>query len=331
MKLTPLVALSLAGCSLYFGDGPTYELTLGGPLPGKCGDPEVHVFGVYETRSDHSGGYHPTGEGHVSIERKGDHILVLSSYEPTDWKVSLASGANVLQVVLIGYEKQSVDLDVPVVHGNGYTCRFTGEGCETSDLLDLISQGGGTQVTSFHGCYRATEWTLHADGSVASSCDTAAGYEVIERYAGCGGGSDDGGMGDWGRLDFQTFSPAPCTGERYVRFDKRYGKWVGAVLCDARSYKLYMSESPEETFLEIADYAGHGQDHCELVNPEFTIPNEDDIKSGGCTACSVSDLIDINGAPVYARGVFGQPFERVTSRFWADLTTNRYSCGVSIP
>jgi hypothetical protein len=33
----------------------------------------------------------------------------------------------------------------------------------------------------------------------------------------------------------------------------------------------------------------------------------------------------------YARAQFGEPFARVTSRFWADLTTSRYSCGVAIP
>jgi hypothetical protein len=34
---------------------------------------------------------------------------------------------------------------------------------------------------------------------------------------------------------------------------------------------------------------------------------------------------------MYVRAGFGQPFERVTSQFWADLTTMVYSCGISIP
>lgn len=92
-----------------------------------------------------------------------------------------------------------------------------------------------------------------------------------------------------------------------------------------------MSERRDDAFLDIADFAGHGQDHCELVDPAFTIPDEDDITSGGCTSCSVGDLIDLEGPPVYARARFGEPFERVTSTFWADLTTNVYSCGVAIP
>lgn len=37
------------------------------------------------------------------------------------------------------------------------------------------------------------------------------------------------------------------------------------------------------------------------------------------------------GVPVYARAKFGQPFQRVISQYWADLTTTTYSCGVAIP
>jgi hypothetical protein len=92
-----------------------------------------------------------------------------------------------------------------------------------------------------------------------------------------------------------------------------------------------MSGTRTGPFLEIADFAGHGQDHCELVNPAFKIPNEDDITSGGCTTCSVGPLVDLIGVPVYARSRFGEPFQRVQSRYWADLSTTFYSCGISIP
>ena len=42
-------------------------------------------------------------------------------------------------------------------------------------------------------------------------------------------------------------------------------------------------------------------------------------------------VLDLIGVPVYARGTFGEPFERVTSQNWADLTTAWYRCGVAIP
>ncbi len=137
--------------------------------------------------------------------------------------------------------------------------------------------------------------------------------------------------GDWIAYDFETFGTSECTGERFVRYQPAYDRWVGAVLCgSAERYKLYLSARQDDLFFEIADYAGHGQDHCELVNPDFSLPNEDDITSGGCTNCAVGDLVDIIDAPVYARGYFGESFRLTTSQFWGDLTTTWYECGVAI-
>ena len=336
MKVTALLVLSLAGCGLYFdGDSPSnVVLTLDGPLPDKCGSPEVHVIGIYEARGDHQGSNHPIGSANVAIERGGSHVLVLSAYEPTSWNVRLAPNAKLEAITLIGGQEQTVNVtNVPIdrTSGCGYSYPYDGEGCDTNELLALAEAHAGAPITSFHGCYQASSWVLHQDGTADSNCNTTAGYEVSEKYAECGG--DGGGDGkDWESKDFDTFSPPTCTGARYVRRDEHYGVWIGAILCGGSTYyKLYMSEHADEPFLEIADYAGHGQDHCELVNPAFTIPDEDDITSGGCTECSVHNVVDPIDVPVYARARFGEPFERVTSQFWADLTTSVYSCGVSIP
>lgn len=339
MKLFPLFALSLAGCSLYFSSDepglttPSDPIVHGefkGPLPARCGKPEVHVIGVYEAHGNHGGNNHPPGDAQVKIDRPGEHSLVLSAYEPVNWHVTLGTGARLTSVSLIGYQAQNVDLsNVPVKRGQGcgYSYPYNGEGCNTDELLATAKELAGADLTTFHGCYQASSWTLNADGSASSNCNTSAGYQVDELIAGCSGG----GSYKWEKADFQTHSPAACTGERFLRRDEKYGVFVGAVLCgDSRHYKLYMSASRTAPFLEVADYAGHGQDHCELVNPEFKIPNEDDIQSGGCTDCSVGPVIDVDGVPVYARANFGQPFERVTARFWADLTNPVYSCGVAI-
>jgi len=356
MRLAALFALTLAGCSLYFGPdtaspgddpGPGSQGTPlppgkplppvpspvppappplpGGTLPPSCGSPEVHVIGVYETSSNHN----TVGDAYVGIERPGNHVLVLSAYEPTNWHVFLAAGATVRSVQLLGYYAQTVDLpNVPVTHGAacGYSYPYNGGGCDTNALLALAAAQAGASVTTFHGCYQATSWKLLADGTATSDCNTAAGYQQYQYFGQCRG------SGAWERIDFPTLGTPTCTGARYLRYNDRYGVWVGAILCGASTrYKLYMSATPNDPFLEIADFAGYGQDHCELVNPAFKLPNEDDIQSGGCTSCSLGSLVDIDGPPVYARANFGQPFQRVTSRFWADLTTNAYSCGVSIP
>jgi len=137
--------------------------------------------------------------------------------------------------------------------------------------------------------------------------------------------------GEWIAYDFETYGTSECTGERFVRYQPAYDRWVGAVLCgSAERYKLYLSARQDDLFFEIADYAGHGQDHCELVNPKFYLPNEDDITSGGCTNCALGDLVDVVGAPVYARNYYGESFRLTTSQDWADLTTTWYECGVAI-
>lgn len=342
--LLALLALPAAGCTLYFGAeevpvDPRGEPPIEDPRdprdpdpdedppPMRCGTPEVHILSIYETSSNHS----TTGDARVTIDRPGDHILVLSSYESTDWHVRLGAGAKVRAVQLIGYEPQTVDLpNVPVTRdtGCGYSFPYNGGGCDTNELFKTVTTRAGSDITTFHGCYQASQWTLRADGTALSNCNTASGYEVDELIAKCDGGGSSG----WEKDNFTTLTPPTCTGERYVRRDDHYGVWVGAILCSgANQYKLYMSKTRNEPFLEVADFAGHGQDHCELVNPAFKIPDEDDITSGGCTTCSVGSLVDVDGVPVFARAQFGQPFQRVQARFWADLSTTFYSCGVSIP
>lgn len=127
----------------------------------------------------------------------------------------------------------------------------------------------------------------------------------------------------------------PCQGARYVRFLPAYAKWVGVALCSPTRYKLFLADGPDDTFREIGDYAGHGQDHCELVNPGFSIPDEDDITSGGCTHCSL-DGAHVFDPPVgsqgWSRARFGEPFRFEPS--WPEFnlyTAQWYECGIAIP
>lgn len=135
----------------------------------------------------------------------------------------------------------------------------------------------------------------------------------------------------WKAFNFLATSTSSCSGARYVGYSAKYGTWVGAQLCGSSSkYKLYMSSSEQGVYYQIADYGGHGQDHCELINSTFTIPNDDDITSGTCKNCSLGSLVDVQNEQVFARSRLGEPFRQVTSVDWGDLTTDSYSCGVSI-
>jgi hypothetical protein len=127
----------------------------------------------------------------------------------------------------------------------------------------------------------------------------------------------------------------PCTGARYVRYLPRYGQWVGVSLCSPTRYKIFLARDQHGVFREIGDYAGNGQDHCELVNPSFRIPDEDDIRSGGCTTCAVDEshiFEPPGGSEGWSRARFGDPFAFVTS--WPEVslyTVQWYECGVRIP
>jgi hypothetical protein len=116
-----------------------------------------------------------------------------------------------------------------------------------------------------------------------------------------------------------------CSGPSFRRFDPRYGLWVGLVSCDP-GYRFYLAESEEGPFLPAADGGGHGQDLCELVDPTFTLPLEDDITSGGCTTCSTGWNYSFVAGEVYVRSAFGQPFLRAEALTWGGYQSSVITC-----
>lgn len=173
-------------------DGGGYQLeewSVKAPPSGDCpGDPsgaEVQVVGVYETRSDHGGGSHPVGVGRVKVERPGDQILVVSSYEPTEWQIEVAPGVNLVAVYAAGYHRQSVKLPegsnakVKAVSAEagetsvacGYRLPSEPRGCQTEQLLQWAEDETGIAPTSFRGCYRATRWTIGKGLETTADCN----------------------------------------------------------------------------------------------------------------------------------------------------------------
>jgi hypothetical protein len=118
-----------------------------------------------------------------------------------------------------------------------------------------------------------------------------------------------------------------CTGDSFKRFDARYGLWVGLTSCGDGGYRFFLSESAEGPFLPATDSSGHGQDFCELVNPEFTIVNGDDIQSGGCTDCSIGFNYSFVRGEVFVRSAFGERFVRTEAIDWGPYQSSVIRCG----
>lgn len=122
-----------------------------------------------------------------------------------------------------------------------------------------------------------------------------------------------------------------CDGARYVRFDDVVGMFVGVVTCGSPDeVRVYLSENVDGPFLPAADSAGHGQDHCALVAPGFTLTNEDDITSGGCTTCGTSTNLPLEGVSVWARAFLDEPFEFVATTPEWHFQTSRLRCGIDV-
>ena len=120
-----------------------------------------------------------------------------------------------------------------------------------------------------------------------------------------------------------------CNGAQMVRFDSIQALWVGVVSCGDDSFaqvRLYLSDN-EYDFFPATDTAGHGQDHCELINDSFgRLRDEDDITSSGCRDCSTTTNLPLENVYVFSRSRSGERFVFQESGRWAYQTT-RLTCG----
>jgi hypothetical protein len=234
---------------------------------------DVVALGVYETRSDHSGGYHPEGAARVSDDRRSPHTLLLSSYEPTAWTVAVAPGSGLQRIIVAGYHAQRVIAPLGIRIDNfganrsqGFACTYAipsnGGGCDPATMHRFATNIGLSPISEFAGCYRAT--TFKVSDCAAPTSEWKPLAAVFNRET------------------------SGCSGARYAKYNAAFQLWVGAELCSTTEYKLYLSQQEAGPFDPITDSGGHGQDHCELLVPGFSLPSDDDVTSGGCRNCSVT-------------------------------------------
>jgi hypothetical protein len=165
----------------------------------------------------------------------------------------------------------------------------------------------------------------------------------------CDGAIDDGVCAsmpyDLAVAPDMATSPPPCADTcngavHYVDQTAKYGLWVKVVNCSPKTdrYDLFLGASMAGPFYKIGDLANGGQDHCELVNPTFTLTSEANAASGSCPTCAIDyggrvvNHPSYFGTSIYYRGYFGDPF-LFTSDIPKDApnadTACWYECGVS--
>lgn len=199
----------------------------------------------------------------------------------------------------------------------------------------------GVLLVLASGC--ATDFTLSEQLDAAEPSDDTAFAVVLDEDRDTGAAdtgappADTGATttesgcvdGTWSRATF-TFPPddLSCAGDQVIRFDADQGLWVGLVSCGGTELRVYLSAAESGPYLPALDVAGHGQDHCQLVDPTFTIPNEDDITSGGCATCATSTNLPLEGVPGWYRAFYGEPFTYVERTGEWSWQTSRLDCGV---
>lgn len=268
------------------------------------GAAEIHVVQMYES-DDNRSSTQRRETVNVHVARKGHHELVLGSSTASEFTLHVEPGAFVDAITLTGDARHSVKY----APASTKIDDKSGKTPPCYDTAGCASYLAG-EYTDFAACYHVTNIEI---GDDPQPCSTPAQ--------------------PWTPSDFvaTAFSNGCSGGQKLVKYNPTYKKWVGAELCSPTRYKLFLGETKDGGYYEIGDTGGSGQDHCELVNPSFTLLNEDDITSGTCKTCNLDyDPSDARTPyPIYARGAMGTPFtleqwrQSIDTSFW-------YECGVSI-
>jgi hypothetical protein len=129
-------------------------------------DRELHVVGVYSGMSNGSSSRNnERGDAAVVVNRPGKYVtLVLSSYEPGLWHLTIAEGTTIERLILAGYYEQTVEglpAGVPVVTaypGGPQPWLWMGYAVESGEFYRALCQlhaMTGLEIASFHGSYTA--------------------------------------------------------------------------------------------------------------------------------------------------------------------------------
>lgn len=304
-------------------------------------DADVHILAVYEgnrhTRPPTAGTMNVNITSSSSTSRPV--VLVFANFEPVVWVVNFPRSLSVVKVILISYYvhlsdvtfAEDIDPLPPVEKKPRSMPRGYGKdrgGGNTAGMMARLSETYGS-ITSFAGTYRAVSWnwTLpvgHQSSEVSSEAEGASGPSS-------GTSSADVNADTWTEFSFRSDNSwNSCRGSKYVRrreiADGEIGQYIGVALCSNTRYKLFLSDDLEDTFKNIADTSGHGQDHCEFVGAppdgDFTLDS-----SFWYSPSTTGYYRSRWGDPMHEGVIGGGMGSSWTGRYYPKW----YECGVSIP
>lgn len=158
-------------------------------VPYVADENDAHVISVYEGKlpGGQPRGFqeHPEGVTEVRVGKTGKPVmLLLSSYEPNEWRITLEPGAHLGKVVAYGNYQQRVtvngkhqaDVDTPSaesmlrggkVKGNAITLPTSIDPNQMRDVAEVVRSLTGKEPTSFQAHYQAKQ-SIVVDASTAA-------------------------------------------------------------------------------------------------------------------------------------------------------------------
>ncbi|GBC59640.1 hypothetical protein DENIS_0579 [Desulfonema ishimotonii] len=146
------------------------------------GNPEVHIISVSQTEFNLNEN-HPRRDAYVRVTRKQGNpmILVLSSGQPLTWHIEKDPGVNIQKIILNGqyaHEIQGAD-GIEILNHSGDDFIVPGQSAHewnaprTNLLIEDVEKITGVPLTSFNGCYQASQFIIRDRGDNGSVADNS--------------------------------------------------------------------------------------------------------------------------------------------------------------
>lgn len=125
------------------------------------------------------------GEAFVNDSRSSPHVLAVSAFEATHWRIEAAPGSGLLRVLLSGYDPQTAEVPPGVeltdLSGEaslgmyGYAWPPAEGGENTQTLVGAVQALSGVRLSAFGGCYDASRFSVREGRAGETGCEGAQG------------------------------------------------------------------------------------------------------------------------------------------------------------